>query len=178
MMAFDCRIAGFQFIAYYFFWYAVGFYIRKYAISVPWRAAWVLLLLWLAAAAVWHKHEPPFFLQGIPHLPAAVATNGWRYLTALLATGALLGLAPRLLANGGNWAVRCLVYWGKISLGIYVIHLFIGRWAAMFWTACGLCETSAAYALCDFALRLCVSILLVEIIKKCRPASLLLLGKG
>ncbi len=69
-------------------------------------------------------HELPSFLMKIP-LPQSVLLYGYRVLTGLIAVYVLIGSGPLLLNNN---SVTPLVNLGRVSLGIYVVHIMIMKW--------------------------------------------------
>lgn len=59
MVLLELRLFGFQFIAFYFFFYALGFFVRKYDIKLSRGVSVVIGLLWFITAIFWHGHEVP-----------------------------------------------------------------------------------------------------------------------
>lgn len=123
MVVCEIRILGFQFIAYYFLFYVVGYYIHKYPKLVVHNIGILTLLvfIWAFLAWFWNMHELPPFMSILP-LPGSMLQYAYRFLTGLVAVYVLLCIAPNIM----NMACpKMLVELGQISLGIYVVHLLI-----------------------------------------------------
>lgn len=171
----DIRILGFQFIAYYFLFYSLGFYMHKYhevVISNGWVLA-ALTVVWIVMAFFWNMHKLPSFLSSIP-LPQLLMQYAYRFLTALVAIIVLFGVSPKVLDKDDNWNVP-LLYFGKISLGIYTTHILlmpiIVREIMPF-----IHETTLIIIL-TFIVALVVSWFIVWIINQWKVTARLLLGK-
>lgn len=130
MVVFELRLFGFQFIAYYFLFYSIGYYLHKYdqtsvLIKVNSTGVGVVLMLaWAVLAWGWRMHGLPSWVPVIPHLPESLMQYAYRGLTALLIVTVLIGITPRVLnkVNGLNNAIS---WFGEVSLGLYVVHLTI-----------------------------------------------------
>ena len=123
MVFFEVRILGFQFIAFYYLFFIFGYYLNKYQHSLPFKK-WLLITLsviWAIMGWFWKMHELPSFLMRIP-LPQSIMLYGYRVLTALIAVYVLIGIGPALLNKN---SVTPLVNLGRVSLGIYVVHIII-----------------------------------------------------
>ncbi len=121
----DIRILGYQFFAYYFLFYTVGYYLNKYNHLVT-NQVWflcILIGLWAIMAWFWKMHELPVFLKGLP-LPETLLQYGYRFITALVAVYVLFGIGPKLL-DCDDRRNTPFVSLGKVSLGIYVVHLLL-----------------------------------------------------
>lgn len=129
MAVFNIRYLGMQFISYYFLYYALGFYARKYEWHWGLTATVVMVVAWAVGALFWHRHEIPSFMMNFPRIfPDAITINAYRYLIALLGIAAAVGVSVRVFGDKSakNLMVKALCYVGNVSLGIYTIHLFIG----------------------------------------------------
>ena len=119
----EFRILGYQFIAFYLLFFLVGYYYHKYRDSMP-RNGWLLAfltLVWGILAWFWHRHQLPSFLSWVPY--PSIVLYAYRFLTAFLACYVLLSIGPACLNRS-----KKLAAFGKVSLGIYVIHvLFCAR---------------------------------------------------
>ena len=125
MVVADIRVFGYQFFAYYFLFYTVGYYLHKYNHLVT-SKVWLLCLLtglWAVMAWFWKMHELPEFLKRLP-LPETLLQYGYRFITALVAVYVLFGLGPKLLDCETRWNTP-FVSLGRVSLGIYVVHLLL-----------------------------------------------------
>lgn len=126
MVLFEIRFFGFQFIAFYFLFYSMGYVIHKYFEKIKINNVYVLLLiaaLWGILAWNWQMSEPPSFLAGIP-LPSALMLYGYRFITASAAIYLLLMVAPRILNH--QYRLNTLITsLGGVSLGIYAVHYLV-----------------------------------------------------
>lgn len=173
MVVFDFRLFGFQFIALYFLFYSLGFYLRKYSTEFFKNRIFIVLLfiLWFVGASFWKMHDLPFFLKMITFVPNSLMLYFYRILVALLAILFLISAGPTIF-NGSNIINKCLIYFGKITLGIYVIHLGL-PFFKVFKDFNFITDNILVY----FLLRLGISILLIELINFSKIAKFLLLGK-
>lgn len=128
MVVFDIRILGFQFLAYYFIFYVLGYCMRRFEFF-RFSNKIVLILLfvsWFLLAWFWNIHKlPDWFPDKLP-LPTAIIQYAYRGLTAFLAVIVILSVAPKRL-DGTNRLNLYISNIGVYSLGIYVCHLcFMG----------------------------------------------------
>lgn len=177
MVISEFRLFGFQFISYYFGFYIFGFWIRKYEVRMS--ALWTIVigLCWFAMSLFWRMHSTPSFLQGITFIPDALLNYSYRYLTALTGSLFFLGLAMQCFNNSKSRIIQVLSFLGKISLGIYITHLFFGIPITSYYRNLLLSDTSIAFVLLDSITRIIVSIIIVYIIQHIPVVRLLLLGK-
>lgn len=128
MVLVDLRVFGFQFLAYYFLFYTLGYMLHKYEyLFLRLRHPAILFLmfaLWCVLAWSWTMHGLPSWMPNIPYIPESLLQYAYRGFTALLAVVILLITAPIIL-NGNNKFNKLLCVVGNVSLGIYVIHLAI-----------------------------------------------------
>lgn len=128
MVVMEIRVLGFQFLAYYFLFYTLGYCLHKYegtSLLKAMRKPYVMIaltLLWAFLAWGWTMHGLPSWMPAIPHVPSALLQYAYRGLTALVAIVVLIGLAPKLL-NGGDKMNQKICTLGVVSLGLYVVHL-------------------------------------------------------
>ena len=101
----------------------------------------------------------------------------YRYIVAILAIYFFMGFAFHFM-NKNNLIIRFLSYLGHISLGIYIIHLFLRHFVEPYYISIFDMDTSLIFICSDFLIKLLVSILLVNLIKKNRYLSMLLIGSG
>lgn len=176
MVFVDIRFFGFQFIAYYFLFYTLGYYLNKYNKIVAEKTPLlvVLAVLWFAMAWFWNMHKLPSFLSSIP-LPQSLMQYAYRFITAFVAIYILFGVSPKVLNNNEKWNIPML-HLGKISLGIYTTHiLFMPFVVSIIMT---LIKDETWVVVIAFLVALAVSWLLVWFISKRKVASRLLLGKN
>lgn len=176
MVLFEVRVFGFQFIAYYFLFYCLGYFFHKYEDHVILSSVFLLVLLgvcWIVLAWFWHMHELPKFMEWLP-LPATIMQYAYRFITASIAVYLLLVLSPKILSSTSKWN-QPLVNLGKISLGIYAAHfMFLGMWIKIF-NEMGL-NVECVIA-CTFIMTLTVTWIIVWLLSKWHVTATWLLGK-
>ena len=129
MVLTEFRYFGFQFIAYYFMFYTAGYFYRKYEDYIPKNIVLICSYAVIWAILAWFSapHRLPSFLEGVPLIPGSVLLYGYRFITAITACYVLLALSP-LILDAKNLFNQYFASLGKISLGIYVVHLlFCGK---------------------------------------------------
>jgi surface polysaccharide O-acyltransferase-like enzyme len=127
MAVFDWRICGLQFISFYFFFYILGSFIRKYDIKITQSLCLFLGASWLLTAIFWKGHEIPVPLLGFDMVQATILIYGYRYLSATLGALFLIGLSPYCFTELDNYLNKALCYLGTSSLGIYIVHAFVAH---------------------------------------------------
>lgn len=177
MVLFEIRILGFQFIAYYFLFYSLGYYLNKYQDKILFLnnrlAIIILFALWIVLAWNWRMHELPQILQQIP-LPGALLQYFYRFLTAAIAVFLLVIISPKLLNDEGKWNVP-FVRLGYYSLGIYAVHfIFIGIIVKLFW---GLGLSQSLVIMISFLIGVLLSWMFVWLLSKWSVSAKWLLGK-
>ena len=176
MVLFEVRVFGFQFIAYYFMFYGLGYFFHKYEDRLALSSIFFLVLLgicWIVLAWFWKMHELPIFMKGLP-LPDTIMQYIYRFITAAIAVYQLLVLSPKILNGTHKWN-RPLVYLGKISLGIYAVHfMLLGKWVKLF-NEIGMNEECVI--VCTFALTLTTTWIIVWLLSKWHITATWLLGK-
>lgn len=182
MVVAELRLFGFQFIAYYFLFYTLGYCLHKYeatSLVQVLRSRYALIImttLWSFLAWGWTMHGLPSWMPAIPHVPTSLLQYAYRGFTALLAIIVLIGVAP-LLLNGKGKVNHFVSGVGVVSLGMYTGHLFLLGYIqnllmssypeADIWVA------TVIISLICFAL----SYLLVRMLEKNSLTSMVLLGK-
>lgn len=130
MVVMEIRVLGFQFLAYYFLFYTLGYCLHKYEVSTivkTTRTTYVMIglaLLWALLAWGWTMHGLPSWVPPIPHVPSTLLQYAYRGFTALVAIVVLIGAAPKAL-NGTDKLNQMICTLGVVSLGLYVVHLSI-----------------------------------------------------
>ena len=177
MIVTEFRLLGYQFISLYFGFYVFGYLIRKYRIKFKLSHIIVLGGIWLCLALFWRMHAVPSPLHWAQtYFPSTLITYGYRYISALAGSFFFLGLAMKCM-NTDNTICRMLSYFGNISLGIYIIHLFLGKYIDSLYVCYFPSDTCLTFVAFDFFIKLGCSCLLVQIIQRIPIISLLLLGK-
>lgn len=176
MVYMDIRLFGFQFIAYYFFFYTMGYCIRRFTLKQIKNNVMVacLILLWVVLAWFWNMHELPTWVPSYPNIPMSFLQYAYRGITAAISIIIIFSLAPKLLDTVSSWNVP-FIRVGQISLGIYVVHLllipyitrFIGQWNV----------NTSFTILSSFVVVCMLSLIIVSLLNKWKITSQLLLGK-
>lgn len=124
MVGAEIRLFGFQFLAYYFLFYTLGYCLHKYDFVVlsKWSCLIALSLIWFFFAWGWTMHGLPSWVPTIPHVPSALLQYAYRGFTALVAIVVLIGAAPKVM-NGKGTLNSFISGIGIISLGMYAGHL-------------------------------------------------------
>lgn len=176
MVALDLRIFGFQFIAYYFLFYTLGYCVHRFSIlQIKNGLALILLFgIWAVLAWFWNMHELPSWIPAIPHVPEALLLYAYRGTTAVIAILFLFGMAPKLL-NGSKRTVISRM--GQISLGIYVCHLTFVHQIISFCRNSLHISNEWALVVATFAISIIFAVTVSELLLKNRYSARLLLGK-
>lgn len=174
----DAKLFGFEYIAWYFFFYFTGHALRQYAIleRMPTLIPLLLALLWLFLGTFWEVRSLPSILSGIRGIPPVFLKLAYRLVTALAAIFAFFPLARKYLDVSGILS-DTLASLGQISLGIYAVHMVIRYPLASFLHALLPNLSYGPLMLMFLALLLFLSVLLVRLLSSFRLASKLLLGK-
>lgn len=178
MVFVNIRVCGFQFIAYYFLFYAFGYYCNKYrnVLTTNKILMVVLLLVWFAMGSFWNMHELPFFLKGIPFVPSALLQYAYRFITAFVAIYLIFSVAP-LMLNTDTKINQRITHLGQISLGLYVVHLTLIIPMSP-WLVSIMPQVPISIVVClSFALAFIISVAIVELLNRNKYTSRYLLGK-
>ena len=124
MVVFNVRVVGFQYISFYFLFYALGYLYHKYDIKLSMLTTIVICLLWFVTALFWRSHEVPAPFVNIRFVPATILIYCYRYIAAILGSLFVLSISPHIFSTDNGLINKCTIYLGKVSLGIYVVHLF------------------------------------------------------
>lgn len=181
MVAMEIRVLGFQFLAYYFLFYTLGYCLHKYGdtallkgLSKP-LALVALTILWAFLAWGWTMHGIPSWIPAIPPVPSALLQYAYRGLTALVAIVVLIDAAPMLL-NGTDEINKAICTLGVVSLGLYVVHLsIIGYVVTGIRSVIPSIRTWSCAALA-FAVALVISYLVVWLLSKNKHTARVFLG--
>lgn len=177
MVLTEYRLFGFQFISLYFGFYVLGYLLRKYSIQFALTHIIVLGVIWFALALFWRMHAVPApFQWASNYIPSSLITYGYRYITAFIGSLFFISLAMKFM-NVDNATCRMLSYFGKRSLGIYIIHLFLMKFVEPLYINYFSDDTSALFILSDFSIKIILSLVIMMIIQKAPIIRLLLLGQ-
>lgn len=174
----EYRIFGFQLISYYFVFYVAGYCFNKYnkLITVNFTIVGLASLVWIFMASFWNMHQLPVFLEEVAFLPKSLLLYAYRFLTALLGIYILLSIAPSFL-NNSKWFNVLFVHIGKISLGLYVVHLVLIIHLAECLKVLLPSTPLVVLILVCFFLTCCMAVPVVEILLCFKFTSKILLGK-
>ena len=182
MVVMEIRVLGFQFLAYYFLFYALGYCLHKYDDSSLLKGMYkpfvmiALTILWAFLAWGWTMHGLPSWVPEIPHVPSSLLQYTYRGLTALVAIVVLIGVAPKVL-NGSSRLNKMASTLGVVSLGLYVVHLSIMGYVV---TAVQSIVPSIGNWTCvvlSFVFALAISYLVVWLLSKNKYTARIFLGK-
>ena len=177
MAVLSTKVFGFHLIAYYFSFYALGYYMGQQKwLNIS--SGWVLgglAVVWLFLAMGWSMHDLPSWMPAIPIVPASMVQLAYRFITAFVAIVVMLNVAP-LLLNGKGKANGIMSKLGFNSLGIYVTHYLV-----IWWIADLICKYATLSVHVEvtiiFMLGIAVSILLVWLLNRNKYTALVFLGK-
>ena len=178
MVGLEFRYLGFQFLAYYFIFYILGYCIRRFSwLQINNKIAlFVFICVWVFLAWFWNMHELPLWMPEISNVPNSLLQYTYRGLTAIIAMLILFGGAPKVLnvdTKFNGWMKDL----GVVSLGLYVVHLMILGYIKYFvlniipnctmWVEIGI----------TFVITLVLSIVIVKLFAKNKWTARFLLGK-
>lgn len=178
MAVFNTKIFGFHLIAYYFSFYALGYYMGQcnlFKISSRWSLVG-LFAVWFILALGWSMHSLPTWMPTIPFVPTTMTQLAYRFITAFVAIIVMLNVSPLLLSGAGKeYALMSKL--GFFSLGIYVTHyLLIWKLANCVYPAIITSNRSVAVVLV-FIIALLISYAMVWFLSKNKYTSRFFLGK-
>lgn len=182
MALLEFRLYGFQFLAYYFLFYTLGYCLHKYDGSKLMqcinRNACILAfsILWAFLAWGWSMHALPSWMPVIPHIPSSLLQYAYRGVTAVLAVVVIIRISPLVLRkeNGVN---RFVLPLGIVSLGLYVVHLAImGDIVECIQGSMPSLDKRGCFFL-SFLIALVISYLFVCLMRKNKYTAMIFLGK-
>lgn len=177
MVLFEFRLFGFQFFAYYYIFYTLGYLIHKYDFFKIKSSTClvVLVIVWAVLAWWWNMHELPSWVPNISYLPKSLLQYAYRGLTAFVAIIAILNIAPKII-NGETKFNSLIAEFGKISLGIYVVHItIIGYINDLLSTIIPL--NMEVQIIITAVLAMVLSIIIVKLLQKNQWTARIMLGK-
>lgn len=122
----DSKMLGFDYISYYFLYYTGAYYIHKYSTIIPQKTSvlWVLAFIWFVLGSFYKAKGVPLPLNWISIIPGSLLSIIYRILSAVVFIFLMFGIGHRI--NIGKDALsRLLTEFGKVSLGLYVVHMVI-----------------------------------------------------
>lgn len=127
MVILDLRVLGIQFISYYFLFYSLGYFYRSFKqIQINSIFAIVTFFtLWAFLAYFWSMHGLPYWIPSNTMIPSSILQYLYRGFTSVVGVILLFALFSKFLNKEGLLVNRLYVHCGKISLGLYVVHITI-----------------------------------------------------
>lgn len=174
----DPKFLGYEYIAYYFPFYIMGYYANKYKDRLPKSLILVcaLFILWFIMACYWTPNDLPFFLEKVKFIPSKLLQMMYRISVPVIFVIAMYLLAPRLEgSDSGLWKI--LVDIGQISLGIYLVHMVIKRYLTTWLISSFDSLPMACHIAIEFILLTILSVAIVKLIQKWRFSNKWLLGR-
>lgn len=173
MVALKFKLFGFQFIAWYLPFYAIGFFGRKY--QNLWEGWGRISPLWLSAlflfmAYWWMRKDPPLFMGQDSH---AIYNYAYKFIVATVAIAAFIPLFKSYM----NRIVLIITKLGGVTLGIYAIHQTVITILMLWLDIESLQLPYWLYIGCLWMTALAISYLCYILIERNRCLSSLFLGK-
>ncbi len=174
----NTKIFGYEYIAYYFIFYVLGYYANKYQRFLPKQELLICgcFFLWLLMACFWTPNDIPFILKDVHFIPSQLLQLCYRMLTPMVFLVWMYSVAPKIKV-GNSWIWKLLIEFGQISLGIYVVHMVVKNLFAQ-----KLYETVPIgpfwlHVVIEFIILTVFSIVVVRLILKSNVLAKWLLGK-
>lgn len=123
----DAKLFGIEYVAYYFFFYLLGYYLHKYSEYLIIKKGLIVAfvgMFWFALGSIYYTQGLPKQLQFIPYVPHTLLYYAYRIATAVFAVFFLFSLGVKMLDKESR-ALNYIVQIGKVSLGIYAVHMVI-----------------------------------------------------
>lgn len=171
----DIRVFGYQYISWYFLFYSIGYFLRKYDIMIKNKGfLFVSTITYLIAAFFWRMQEAPSFLAVYSFIPETIQLYSYRFIVALLGVISLFGLSFNYMNGTSN---KFILWVGYYSLGIYTTQLLLSHIIPLvtreIW-----CESNQfTIVITTFITITIVSVLLVKILSNYSITNKLFLGK-
>lgn len=175
MVLCEPRIFGFQFIAYYSFFYALGYLIRKHDVKFNPLVTLMMGVTWFIMALFWKMHDVPqplYFLVG--SIPSSLLIYSYRLIAATIGSLFFLNIS-RILFESRSF--KPLEYVGTITLELYVVHIAFGGISCKLMSNISIEFSTWQYDLTDFLLRTVTSIMIVALIARIPKLNKLLFYK-
>jgi len=178
MIAFNIRIFGFQYIAYYFIFYSLGYFLNKnrYLLTNNAIAIGLCFIGWFVLASYWNMHELPWFLNDILLIPASILQYMYRFTTAIIAVYILFSAFPLIFKNKRKM-LDGIIYLGLYSLAIYGLQGVLIYYVCDFVIRSNIFHSSLSQILGSFVVTTILCALLVNIGNRNAYSARLLFGK-
>lgn len=170
----DIHFLGIQYVLYYYIFYVMGYYTHRFCIDVKNIVLLMILaIMWFLLASFWRPHVLPEFIP-LTGMAATMLRFAYKFVVATVAVVVMFSVGPKFL-NGDNKSNLALVWFGKYSLGIYVIHLTFLNLISSTISRYVECESAQIWIL--FIVLTFLSAIIVWILTKNKWTERLLLGK-
>ena len=175
----DAKLLGVEYIAYYFFFYLAGYYLNKHSGKLIIKNGFMLALIgvvWFCLGSIYTTQGLPQELTCVPLVPSSILYYIYRISTSLFAIWFFFSIAIKVFEcnrRQSSWIVKL----GRVSLGIYAVHMVIRFRLVDVLVAMMSNLKYAPFLLLTFAIMLPVSYLLVWIIGSNKWTAELLLRK-
>ena len=178
MAGLNLRVFGFQFLAYYYLFYFLGYAMRRFnKLQLTGKPSMICLgLLWTILAWFWNMHELPVWMPRIPHCPTSLLQYTYRGVTATLAIVVIVGVARKVL-NSSNRFNRFIQEIGILSLGIYTCHLTLMDYIIKSLRFINPSDSKEILIILGFTICGFLSWVIVNLLKKNKIAAHFFLGK-
>lgn len=172
------KFLGYEYIAYYFPFYIMGYYANKYKDRLPRSIILICItfVLWFIMACFWTPNDLPVFLERITFVPSKLLQLSYRMIVPVIFVFAMYLLASRL-KEYTNPIWRAFMYIGEISLGIYLVHMVMKRYMAKWLVDYFDSWPMGLHITIEFLTLITLSILIVKLLQKCEYSNRWLLGK-
>ena len=175
----DSKFFGYEYVSYYFLYYALGYYIRKYEQFIP-DNNWLLLIMvviWFILGSFWKPlPEVSLLVSWIFFIPDSLLNIGYRMVTAIVFVLLMVGIGPKMVV-GKNWIWKKLMELGRLSLGIYVVHMVLkGLVKYVVFILLPMCPELCKLII-SYIFLVVISYCFVQLLNRWRITSVWLLGK-
>lgn len=176
MVVFNIRQFGFQFIAYYFLFYVMGYFMRKYDFRLKNKYILVGLgVVWLFLAFYWRLYTAPTFVPENSPIPSSLWMYSYRFIVATIGIIVLLSVFANM--NSMFNSESKMVKLGTYSLGSYVVQLLLIHFVIPVVKKIFVVSSDVTIVTVSFAVTTIVAILAIMLFKKNKITALLFLGK-
>lgn len=174
----NTKLLGYEYIAFYFIFYMMGYYANKYKDNLPNKSLvlWTLFLVWVVMSCFWTPNGIPFFLRNIPIIPTRLIQMGYRILTPVIFIIWMYSAVSKLKVSD-NWIWRMLIDFGQISLGLYTAHMVVKNLIAKILFNTMPMLPIWIHVFIEFIVLIIFSVFVVRLLLKSQITSKWLLGK-
>lgn len=171
----DIRVFGYQYISWYFLFYSIGYFLRKYDIMIKNKGLlFGSTITWLLAAFFWRMQDAPSFLAVYSFIPETLQLYSYRFIVALIGVVSLFGLSYNYLKGKSN---KAILWVGYYSLGIYTTQLLLSHVIPSVTKEIWGGSTQFTIVVTTFIAITTVSVLLVKVLTNYSITNKIFLGK-